>query len=709
MGLFDQWPYTNFHELNLTWILRMLKQIDTTMDQFVALNSLKYADPIQWDITRQYEKNTIVIDPQTGTAYLSVDAVPSGVDIDRTEYWTPIFDLAGFVTKANQNLTDRVETSPTLTATFSTPAGGWLIWNDTLYRALINITAGDQYVDGSNIEHITIEEFIPEYFHDKFPDELLMHYDAAFDNISANGNITAAGDISGNNITAAGDISGDNITAAGDISGDNITAAGNLTAKDLIYGHTPIDIPTLRNGLIGYVPFKDDNGTDFKILTSNSLDKLPVDPHINVKDYGAVGDGVTDDTVAIKAAIAAASNKIALYFPSGVYKVSDTLQISSPLVYGDGEASHIKYYGNDKLFEVMTTGVTISDLLLSADDDTSSIGIYALDKNFVVIENVYLNDFYDCIVFDGTCFYCTCTRLKGFHWKHAYIKTQDTAGTSTAGHQIAFENISFASGQGEYVFYLDNIGSFNFSDVLCSPQYITAATIHWGTVAPLAGLTWLVNTGLESAPKAMEFDATQEHYFFYFTNCYFGGHVSLVRCRQMTFTGCYFTGNEISCDLYLTQDITFEGCHFLNALNSCIALSGSNYDTCLIGCTNPNTGTYPFVTRADDNIGVEMIGCSFKTPNFESTGSMTNIKMVANNVDNVYKAVYSEVSATGVITIPINLSTIYPITKYGVIPLNTNAMNGRFNCTLSGQSLVLRSHNTYDTTTAVMFMVYAEL
>ena len=158
MGLFDNWPYTNFHELNLQWILEMLKKIDKTMDEFVAINALKYADPIQWSITSQYEKNTIVIDPQSGTAYISVQPVPVGVALTNTDYWSVVFDLEQFVTKANGNFTLRVEPLTTLTATFATPIHNWVIWGGDLYRALTNITAGDQYVVDGNIKRITVEE-----------------------------------------------------------------------------------------------------------------------------------------------------------------------------------------------------------------------------------------------------------------------------------------------------------------------------------------------------------------------------------------------------------------------------------------------------------------------------------------------------------------------------------------------------------------------
>lgn len=47
----------------------------------------------------------------------------------------------------------------------------------------------------------------------------------------------------------------------------------------------------------------------------------------NVKNFGAKGDGTTDDTAAIKSAIAAATNGQAVYFPEGTYKITDALTV----------------------------------------------------------------------------------------------------------------------------------------------------------------------------------------------------------------------------------------------------------------------------------------------------------------------------------------------------------------------------------------------
>lgn len=62
-----RWPYTDFHNLNLDWVLETLKKQDAAIADFISLNSITYANPLQWDITRQYPKIRLCLIP-TGTA-----------------------------------------------------------------------------------------------------------------------------------------------------------------------------------------------------------------------------------------------------------------------------------------------------------------------------------------------------------------------------------------------------------------------------------------------------------------------------------------------------------------------------------------------------------------------------------------------------------------------------------------------------------------
>ncbi|MFC5775160.1 glycosyl hydrolase family 28-related protein [Ectobacillus antri] len=58
---------------------------------------------------------------------------------------------------------------------------------------------------------------------------------------------------------------------------------------------------------------------------------------IDVREYGAKGDGITDDTLALKTAIMYAETmKRRLYIPTGVYIVSDTLEFGEIHIFGDG-------------------------------------------------------------------------------------------------------------------------------------------------------------------------------------------------------------------------------------------------------------------------------------------------------------------------------------------------------------------------------------
>lgn len=67
----------------------------------------------------------------------------------------------------------------------------------------------------------------------------------------------------------------------------------------------------------------------FKSPLANSIKRTLHDKNkdlVSVKDFGAVGDGVTDDTAAFQAAI---DSKKSLYIPDGIYLISSTLIITA--------------------------------------------------------------------------------------------------------------------------------------------------------------------------------------------------------------------------------------------------------------------------------------------------------------------------------------------------------------------------------------------
>ncbi len=56
----------------------------------------------------------------------------------------------------------------------------------------------------------------------------------------------------------------------------------------------------------------------------------------NVKDFGATGDGTTDDTAAVQAALNAATHASPVYFPKGVYYIPVPLVVVNGKIFGDG-------------------------------------------------------------------------------------------------------------------------------------------------------------------------------------------------------------------------------------------------------------------------------------------------------------------------------------------------------------------------------------
>lgn len=94
MNLFgNKYPYTNFHEMNLDWIIDEIKKIHAEWSEFQIINQIVFDGP--WDITKPYKKWTLVNYQNNG--YLSKDAVPAGIPITDGNYWTLVADYSALL------------------------------------------------------------------------------------------------------------------------------------------------------------------------------------------------------------------------------------------------------------------------------------------------------------------------------------------------------------------------------------------------------------------------------------------------------------------------------------------------------------------------------------------------------------------------------------------------------------------------------------
>ena len=102
----NKYPYTNFNEYNLDWVILKIKEFETELTDYEALHSITFGG--DWDISKSYTQWTIVSDPISHNGYLSLQPVPYNVPITNTAYWLKIADYTTGLAAVNTRV-DNVE------------------------------------------------------------------------------------------------------------------------------------------------------------------------------------------------------------------------------------------------------------------------------------------------------------------------------------------------------------------------------------------------------------------------------------------------------------------------------------------------------------------------------------------------------------------------------------------------------------------------
>lgn len=356
------------YQYNLGWLIKELMSFKQDLATAIDLKTIKYADPIQWDITTQYPANTVVVDPKSGTAYMSKVPVPAGVELTNANYWVVVFNYQDIYNKIMDGVAfnDRDQDYATKDLLVND-----LVWYaGELYRATRAIPTGSKYIPGANLVKTTIESLLARYYGRDRTTQV------SNDTTNVSGNYTlVAGDIAetANNITlhSTKDMLFDSDGKLTEQIADDheIDIDGNDSVH--IDGASTLNVGGIRTEVYARNKTEGVTGTytgkfgsaSFETTAPNWLVKFP-DKTIDlawikeskvtfVTDYGARGDGVTDDSQAF---IDAVNNAGLIVIPPGKYRITKTINLKSNTILTGCGGSVILVDGATPVMRVWSSG-----------------------------------------------------------------------------------------------------------------------------------------------------------------------------------------------------------------------------------------------------------------------------------------------------------------------------------------------------------------
>ncbi|MCE8512032.1 right-handed parallel beta-helix repeat-containing protein [Ruegeria pomeroyi] len=117
---------------------------------------------------------------------------------------------------------------------------------------------------------------------------------------------------------------GDVVEVTGIVGSGNRGGVDMVWGRSALFGHFGIDLVGANGGVVRI--------DDIEITDITSAFLRDMLSQVDVRDYGAVGDGITDDTAAFEAADAAAGGR-RLFVPEGSYFLAETVSLAAEVEF----------------------------------------------------------------------------------------------------------------------------------------------------------------------------------------------------------------------------------------------------------------------------------------------------------------------------------------------------------------------------------------